>query len=156
MTNGSGGKEDTDGLPDYLEPLSPASRPSSSPLLEVRDIKTKFRTPRGLVRAVDGVSFAVDRGRTLGVVGESGSGKTVLARSIMGLLPAHHVVREGQVLFQGRDLVGLGPRDMRHIWGAEIGMVFQDPMTSLNPVVKIGRQIAEGLRVHRNMTCFAR
>jgi peptide/nickel transport system ATP-binding protein len=136
---------------DYLEPVpSPSKRAWS--LLEVRDLKTKFRTSRGMVRAVDGVSFSIDRGHTLGVVGESGSGKTVLSRSIMGLLPAHNVVREGQVLFEGQDLVPLKPGDMRHIWGNEIAMVFQDPMTSLNPVVKIGRQITEGLRLHRDMS----
>jgi peptide/nickel transport system ATP-binding protein len=120
--------------------------------LDVRDLKTSFRTARGLVRAVDGVSFSVDRGQTIGVVGESGSGKTVLSRSIMGLLPAKNVVREGSVTFDGRNLVGLSASDMRHIWGAEIAMVFQDPMTSLNPVVKIGRQITEGLRLHLDMS----
>ena len=135
---------------DYLEPGTDPG--SSNALLEVRDLKTGFRTARGLVRAVDGVSLSVDRGQTLGVVGESGSGKTVLSRSIMGLLPAHNVVREGQVVFDGRDLVGLDPKSIRHIWGAEVAMVFQDPMTSLNPVVKIGRQIGEGLRLHLEMS----
>ena len=140
-----------DGGSDYLEVTSP-TRKSSGPLLDVQDLKTKFRTSRGLVRAVDGVSFSIDRGQTLGVVGESGSGKTVLSRSIMGLLPAHNVVREGHVYFDGQDLVGLGAGAMRDIWGDEIAMVFQDPMTSLNPVVKVGRQIAEGLRLHRGMS----
>ncbi|MDQ1395884.1 MAG: peptide/nickel transport system ATP-binding protein [Acidimicrobiaceae bacterium] len=135
---------------DYLEPSAPRSPDTS--LLDVRDLKTMFRTSRGLVRAVDGVSISVERGQTLGVVGESGSGKTVLSRSIMGLLPAHNVVREGHVYFDGQDLVGLSTADMRHIWGAEIAMVFQDPMTSLNPVVKIGRQISEGLRLHLKMS----
>lgn len=134
----------------YLAPSSPfATR--TGPLLEVKQLRTMFRTMRGLVRAVDGVTFNVQRGQTLGVVGESGSGKTVLSRSIMGLLPAHNVVRDGQVLFEGQDLVKLKARDMRSIWGAEIAMVFQDPMTSLNPVVKVGAQIAEGLRIHRDM-----
>src|SRR5258708_287036 len=129
--------EDTDDLPDYLTGSAPRSptRNARWPLLEVRDLKTKFRTSRGLVRAVDGVSFSLERGQTLGVVGESGSGKTVLSRSIMGLLPAHNVIREGEVLFEGQDLVGLRSGDMRHIWGAEIAMVFHDPMTSLHPVV---------------------
>jgi peptide/nickel transport system ATP-binding protein len=135
---------------DYLEPSTP--RGADQPLLEVVDLKTSFRTARGFVRAVDGVSLSVERGQTLGVVGESGSGKTVLSRSIMGLLPAHNVVREGHVYFEGQDLVGLRPPDMRHIWGAEIAMVFQDPMTSLNPVIKIGRQIGEGLRLHLKMS----
>jgi peptide/nickel transport system ATP-binding protein len=146
--------DNTDDLPDYLTGSAPRSptRNASWPLLEVRDLKTKFRTSRGLVRAVDGVSFSLERGQTLGVVGESGSGKTVLSRSIMGLLPAHNVIREGEVLFEGQDLIGLRSGDMRHIWGAEIAMVFQDPMTSLNPVVKVGHQIAEGLRIHRGLS----
>ena len=119
-----------------------------TPLLEVVDLVTHFVTERGLARAVDGVSLTVERGRTLGIVGESGSGKTVLARSIMGLLPRAGVRRGGKVLFEGQDLLGLSDRDLRDIWGAEIAMVFQDPMTSLNPVVRIGRQITESLRHH--------
>jgi oligopeptide/dipeptide ABC transporter ATP-binding protein len=118
------------------------------PLLEVADLRTHFLTGRGAVRAVDGVSFTLERGRTLGVVGESGSGKTVLARSIMGLLPAHNVVRGGEVRYEGRRLTGLTGAELREIWGAEISMVFQDPMTSLNPVVRIGRQITETMRFH--------
>ena len=125
----------------------PDRRPAGEALLEVIDLKTSFATERGLVRAVDGVSLSLDRGQTLGIVGESGSGKTVLSRSIMGLLP-RNARREGQVLFEGQDLVGLTARDLRDIWGAEIAVVFQDPMTSLNPVVKIGRQITETLRHH--------
>jgi oligopeptide/dipeptide ABC transporter ATP-binding protein len=97
---------------------------------------------------VDGVSFTLERGRTLGVVGESGSGKTVLARSIMGLLPSHNVIRGGEVRYDGRLLTGLTGAELREIWGAEISMVFQDPMTSLNPVVRIGRQITETMRFH--------
>jgi oligopeptide/dipeptide ABC transporter ATP-binding protein len=123
----------------------------SEPLLEVIDLRTVFRTERGPVPAVDGVSFTLQAGRTLGVVGESGSGKTVLSRSIMGLLPRANVVRTGQVLFEGRDLVTADADELSHIWGAEMGMVFQDPMTSLNPVVRIGRQITESLRHHLHM-----
>ena len=123
----------------------------SEPLLEVIDLRTVFRTERGPVPAVDGVSFTLQAGRTLGVVGESGSGKTVLSRSIMGLLPRTNVVRTGQVLFEGRDLVTADADELSHIWGAEMGMVFQDPMTSLNPVVRIGRQITESLRHHLHM-----
>ena len=126
----------------------PYERPEGEVLLDVQDLATWFRTPRGMVRAVDGVSFSIDRGQTLGIVGESGSGKTVLSRSVMGLLPAHNVERRGQVRFEGQDLVDLPQSEMRHIWGTEIAMVFQDPMTSLNPVVKIGRQLTEGLRYH--------
>jgi peptide/nickel transport system ATP-binding protein len=125
---------------------------SSSPLLDVVDLKTHFRTERAVVRAVDGVSFRLERGRTLGVVGESGSGKTVLSRSIMGLLPRHNVVRRGQVRFEGRDLAPLGEDDLSRIWGAEMAMVFQDPMTSLNPVVRIGRQLTEHLRLHTGIS----
>ena len=121
---------------------------SGGPLLEVTDLRTHFLTSRGAVRAVDGVSFTLERGRTLGVVGESGSGKTVLARSIMGLLPAHNVKRDGEVVYEGRRLTGLAPSELREIWGAEISMVFQDPMTSLNPVVRIGRQITETMHFH--------
>ena len=124
---------------------------STAPLLEVDELVTHFRTDRGNVRAVDGVSFELAQGETLGIVGESGSGKTVLSRSIMGLLPPRNIVRRGKVLFEGRDLAALGPDEMRKVWGAEIGMVFQDPMTSLNPVMKIGTQVAEGLRFHLKM-----
>jgi peptide/nickel transport system ATP-binding protein len=123
----------------------------SEPLLEVTDLATHFRTDRGLVRAVDGVSFSLERGETLGIVGESGCGKTVLSRSIMGLLPPKNVVRRGAVRFEGRDLTALDGPAMRAVWGAEIGMVFQDPMTSLNPVMRIGAQVTEGLRVHLEM-----
>jgi peptide/nickel transport system ATP-binding protein len=122
------------------------------PLLEVEDLRTWFDTPRGMVRAVDGVSFQLDRGHTLGVVGESGSGKTVLARSIMNLIPRRAgVPAGGRVLFEGRDIRGLGVRAMRRLWGLEMAMVFQDPMTSLNPVVKIDRQLTESLRHHLGM-----
>jgi peptide/nickel transport system ATP-binding protein len=120
-------------------------------LLEVEDLKTYFRTERGLVKAVDGVSFTIERGQTLGVVGESGSGKTVLSRSVMGLLSTSRAVRSGKVIFEGRDIADLPSSEMRRIWGAEMAMVFQDPMTSLNPVMKIGRQLTEGLRLHLNM-----
>jgi oligopeptide/dipeptide ABC transporter ATP-binding protein len=123
----------------------------SEPLLVVDDLATHFRTNRGMVRAVDGVSFTLERGQTLGVVGESGSGKTVLSRSIMGLLPPKNVVSRGSVRFEGRDLSSLNTKQMRAVWGAEIGMVFQDPMTSLNPVMRIGKQVTEGLRVHLGM-----
>ncbi len=118
------------------------------PLLEVSELQTHFRTDRGLVRAVNGVSFTLERGRTSGVVGESGSGKTVLSRSIMGLLPKHNVVRSGSVRFEGREIGAGDPRTMRRLWGTEMAMVFQDPMTSLNPVMRIGNQITESLRYH--------
>ena len=120
-------------------------------LLKVVDLKTHFKTERGAVRAVDGVSIELDRGRTLGVVGESGSGKTILSRSIMGLLPRRNVVREGHVYYEGRDIIGFSQDQMRDVWGSEMAMVFQDPMTSLNPVMKIERQIVESLVQHLKM-----
>ena len=127
------------------------AQPSSARMLEVSDLHTSFKTGGGLVRAVNGVSFTLDRGKTLGVVGESGSGKSVLSRTIMGLLPRRNVVREGSVQFEGKEISHLSATAMREFWGTEMAMVFQDPMTSLNPVVKIGRQITESLRYHLDM-----
>ncbi|MHB1711061.1 MAG: ABC transporter ATP-binding protein [Acidimicrobiales bacterium] len=121
------------------------------PLLVVKDLHTAFRTSRGTVHAVDGVSLTVDRGKTLGVVGESGSGKTVLSRSIMGLLPVRDVIRSGTVHFAGLDMTALEPVQLRQVWGGQMSMIFQDPMTALNPVVRIGRQITESLRLHLQM-----
>lgn len=121
---------------------------ASEPLLEVEDLRTYFDTPRGVVKAVDGVSLRVDRGKTLGIVGESGSGKTVLSRSIMNLLPKTNTIREGSVRFEGRELTTMKNKEMRTVWGAELAMILQDPMTSLNPVTKIGEQITESLGIH--------
>jgi peptide/nickel transport system ATP-binding protein len=150
-----GGGDAADTRAGLAVDVAPSDAPSpdagASPLLEVRDLRTHFLTPWGRVRAVDGVSFSLARGRTLGVVGESGSGKTVLARSVMNLLPAVNVRRTGSIRFEGRELIGLGDREMRHLCGAEIAMVFQDPMSSLNPVMTVGRQITESLRVHAGM-----
>ena len=117
-------------------------------LLRIDELATHFRTPRGLVKAVDGVSLTLERGRTLGIVGESGSGKSVLARSVMRLLPRRNVNSTGSVRFEGQELVGASEKVMRDAWGPRMAMVFQNPMTSLNPVMKIGTQIAEGLRHH--------
>lgn len=122
------------------------------PLLEVADIKTYFETERGLVRAVDGVSFVLDRGKTIGIVGESGSGKTVLSRSVMGLLPRRGVQQHGSVRLEGKEMIGVSPKAMRAFWGAQMSMIFQDPMTSLNPVMKIGNQITESIREHLDVT----
>ncbi len=122
-----------------------------NPLLAVEDLHTSFRTSRGTVRAVDGVSFTVNRGQTLGIVGESGSGKTVLARSIMGLLPPRDVITSGTVRFAGHQLTSMEPAQLRQVWGAELSMIFQDPMTALNPVKRIGKQITESLRLHAGM-----
>jgi peptide/nickel transport system ATP-binding protein len=122
-------------------------------LLEVRDLKTYFRSPAGLVRAVDGVSFTLQRGMTLGVVGESGSGKTVLSRSVMNILPRKAALHAGgHVLFRGQDLRRLSLKQMRALWGPEIAIIFQDPMTALNPVLTIGRQLTEPLRYHLGMS----
>jgi peptide/nickel transport system ATP-binding protein len=121
-------------------------------MLEVTDIKTYFETDRGLVRSVDGVSLTLERGKTIGIVGESGSGKTVLSRSIMGLLPKRGVVREGSVKFEGREFIGIKPTEMRAFWGAQMAMIFQDPMTSLNPVMKVGNQITESIREHLDVS----
>jgi peptide/nickel transport system ATP-binding protein len=118
-------------------------------LLEVVDLVTHFRTPRGTVRAVDGVSFSVERGQALGIVGESGSGKSVLSRTIIGILAKDgSVATRGRILFEGRDLLALSEPEMRNVRGKDIAMVFQDPMSSLNPVKTIGAQINEVLTRH--------
>lgn len=135
-----------------FEEASATTPSSDASLLVVEDLKTYFKTDRGLVRAVDGVSFTLERGRTLGVVGESGSGKTVLARSIMGLLPKRDVERSGSVKFEGVELVGADNSLMAQYWGDQMAMVFQDPMTSLNPVMRVGKQITEGLRQHLDIS----
>jgi peptide/nickel transport system ATP-binding protein len=122
------------------------------PLLEVDDLRTFFRTREGEVHAVDGVSFALESGKTLGIVGESGCGKSVTALSIMGLVPPPGRVTSGSVLFDGRQLVGRKERDLEDIRGREIAMIFQDPMTSLNPTLTIGTQITESLHRHLHMT----
>ena len=132
--------------------LQASRRDSAGPLLEVDNLRTSFETALGVVRAVDGVSFTLVRGRSLGIVGESASGKTILSRSIMGLLPRRNVIREGSVRFEGMELTTMSLRDRRNIWGAEMAMIFQDPMTSLNPVMKVGKQIAEPLRIHLDMS----
>jgi len=148
-TNGSGADTSTEqgALLDLID-----DQKTAGPLLEVKDLKTYFDLEAGAVRAVDGVSFNLDRGKTLGVVGESGSGKTVLSRSIMGLVIAANVLRQGSVLYDGQELVGQNPKRLRRLWGREMAMVFQDPMTSLNPVVKIGRQLTEGLTKNLDMS----
>ncbi len=125
---------------------------SDRPLLEVENCFTHFIDGDDVVRAVDGVSFTLERGHVLGIVGESGAGKSVLAHSIMGLLPREHVVRRGSIRFDGREISGLAPKAMRSVWGSQMSMVFQDPMTSLNPVMRIGHQITESLHEHTHMS----
>ena len=124
------------------------SNNSTSPLLVVDDIHTSFVVPGGEVKAVRGVSFELNQGKTLGVVGESGSGKTVLARSVMRLNLGNNVITSGSAKFHGSNILDLRPKAMQKLWGNEIAIVFQDPMTSLNPLVKIGRQITEHVRHH--------
>jgi peptide/nickel transport system ATP-binding protein len=131
--------------------LQTQRRQPGGTLLEVTDLKTHFRTDRGLVRAVDGVSFSLERGKALGIVGESGSGKTVLSRTIMGLLPTRDMQLSGSVRFAGQEILGLPSKQMRHLWGREMAMIFQDPMSSLNPLMKIGKQITEPLKIHLDM-----
>jgi oligopeptide transport system ATP-binding protein len=121
-------------------------------LLEVKDLKTQFFTQDGVVKAVDGVSFHVDQGETLGIVGESGCGKSVSVLSVMRLIPQPPgKIVGGEVLFEGQDLIKLSDDGIRQVRGNKIAMIFQDPMTSLNPVLTIGRQIGEGLELHMGM-----
>ncbi len=121
-------------------------------LLEVKDLKTTFRTEDGVVAAVNGLSFAVEPGSTLGIVGESGSGKSVTSLSIMRLIAQNGTIEHGQILFKGQDLLKKSEAEMRKIRGRDIAMIFQDPMTSLNPVLTIGEQIAEATRLHLGLS----
>jgi peptide/nickel transport system ATP-binding protein/oligopeptide transport system ATP-binding protein len=123
-----------------------------SHLLEVRNLQTQFPTRSGLVRAVDGVSFHLDRGELLGLVGESGCGKSITALSIMRLIAPPGRIVGGEILFDGKDLLKLSDAEMREMRGDDIAMIFQDPMTSLNPVYTVGEQIAEALRLHRKLS----
>jgi len=123
------------------------------PLLEVRDLRTQFRTDDGWVRAVDGVTLSIARAETLGVVGESGCGKSVTAMTVLKLIPMPPGrIASGEILWQGRDLVPLSQDEMRRIRAKEIGIVFQEPMTSLNPVYTVGYQISETLRLHEGLS----
>jgi peptide/nickel transport system ATP-binding protein len=121
------------------------------PLLEVTDLRVAFETPRGTARAVDGVDFALGRGETLCVVGESGCGKSVTALSIMGLVPTPPARVTGRIRFEGRDLLGLSRRELADLRGDRLAMIFQEPMTSLNPAFTVGTQLGEVLRRHRGL-----
>ncbi|HXQ24037.1 MAG TPA: ABC transporter ATP-binding protein [Candidatus Acidoferrales bacterium] len=121
-------------------------------LLDVRDLRTSFFTPQGEARAVDGVSFSVDSGRTLGLVGESGCGKTMTALSILRLVPPSGRIVGGEIIFDGRNVLTLSDPDMRRIRGNAIAMIFQEPMSSLNPVFTVGNQIAEAVRLHQGLS----
>src|SRR5215211_6266701 len=121
-------------------------------LLDVNDLKTFFYTPDGVVKAVNGVSYTLDDGEALGLVGESGCGKSVSALSLMRLIPTPPGrIVEGQVVFDGRDLLKVSDEEIRRVRGNDIAMIFQDPMTSLNPVLTVGRQISEALELHKGM-----
>jgi peptide/nickel transport system ATP-binding protein len=122
------------------------------PLLDVRHLTTSFATQRGEVRAVDDVSFTLDAGETLCLVGESGCGKSVTALSLMRLIAKPGRITSGEILFNGRDLTQLSEAEMRKLRGDDLGMIFQDPMTSLNPVFTVGEQIAEAIRLHRGVS----
>jgi oligopeptide/dipeptide ABC transporter ATP-binding protein len=133
--------------------VPPASQPAGAPLLDVQDLRTYFKVLDGVVHAVDGVSFSIMPGETLGVVGESGCGKSVTALSIMRLLetpPAE--IASGSILFEGRDLLTISEDEMRHVRGNDVAMIFQEPMTSLNPVFTIGNQIAEAVSLHQRLS----
>ncbi len=135
------------------DPNLPRPAPVGEPLLEIRGLKTWFRTDDGMVRAVDGVSMAIWPGETLAVVGESGCGKTVTARSVLKLIDMPPGRFEaGQILWQGRDLLPLSSSEMDQVRAREIGMVFQEPMTSLNPIYRVGDQIGEAVRTHRRVS----
>ncbi|MCB8822183.1 ABC transporter ATP-binding protein [Microvirga rosea] len=124
----------------------------SNPTLVVENLQTHFPTEKGIVKAVDGVSFEVGRGEVLGLVGESGSGKSITGFSILGLVDPPGKVVGGRILFQGRDLVGLPPHEMRKLRGHKIAMIFQDPMMTLNPVLSIGTQMVETVLAHENVS----
>jgi peptide/nickel transport system ATP-binding protein len=121
-------------------------------LLEVNDLKTHFRTDDGIVKAVDGVSFSVEKGKTLGIVGESGSGKSVTCLTIMGLNARANTITSGEALWKGKDLLKMNSRQLRSVRGDEVAMIFQDPMTSLNPVKSIGAQLNEAILLHRDVS----
>jgi peptide/nickel transport system ATP-binding protein len=133
--------------------LGSSLREHPVPLLEVKDLRVHFRTEDGIVRAVDGVSYAVERGRTLGIVGESGSGKSVSSLTVMGLTQFYgNAVITGEVLLDGEDLLTKTPEEMRRLRGNDIAMIFQDPLSSLHPFYKVGDQIVEAIRTHRDVS----
>ncbi|HEX7415986.1 MAG TPA: ABC transporter ATP-binding protein [Smithellaceae bacterium] len=121
------------------------------PLLEIKNLMTVFDTARGRIKAVDGVSLGLNSGETLGIVGESGCGKTMLALSIMRLIPANGKIINGEIFFLGQDLLKKSDEEMRALRGSDVAMIFQEPMTSLNPVFRVGEQIAEAIRLHQQL-----
>jgi oligopeptide transport system ATP-binding protein len=124
-----------------------------SPLLEVKNLHVTFNTKQGVVQAVNGISYELEKGEVLAIVGESGSGKSVSVLALQKLLPMPPArIPQGEVLFEGRDMLQMNKRQLRHIRGNEIGMIFQDPLSSLNPIIPIGRQITEALQIHQRLT----
>ena len=121
----------------------------SNAVIDIQNLRTHFHTDEGVVRAVDDVSFRIEKGRTLGIVGESGSGKSVTSLSIMQLLASSAKIESGSIALLGKDLVGLPEKEMRSLRGDRVSMIFQEPMTSLNPVFTVGAQVAEALRLHQ-------
>ena len=121
-------------------------------LLEVKDLQVHFSTDDGLVKAVDGISYSVDRGQTLGIVGESGSGKSVSSQTVMGLTRAPNARISGEIIFEGKDILAAPDDDLRKIRGNDIAMIFQDPLSSLHPFYKVGVQIVEAVRAHRDVS----
>ena len=119
-------------------------------ILSVRDLTVSFRTNQGMVRAVRGVSFDLYKGETLAIVGESGSGKSVTSRAIMGILPGNGIIDKGSIIFEGQDLTKLTEEEFVKLRGDKIGMIFQDPMSSLNPIMRVGKQITEAILVNGN------
>ncbi|WP_409330146.1 ABC transporter ATP-binding protein [Trujillonella humicola] len=132
--------------------MSAVARPAAEPVLGVDDLRVELRTPRGPAHVVNGLSYSVGRGETVAVVGESGSGKSVSVLALLGLLPARTATVTGRALLQGEDLLTMSPDRLRQVRGAGAGMVFQDPMTSLNPVLTVGRQLVEGIRAHADVS----
>ena len=128
--------------------MSVAPLPAAEPVLEVEDLRVELRTPRGTAHVVNGLSYAVGPGETVAVVGESGSGKSVSVLAMLGLLPPRVATVTGRAVLQGEDLLTMSPERLRQVRGPGAGMVFQDPMTSLNPVLSIGKQLVEGIRAH--------
>lgn len=129
-----------------------SARTEGEPLLSVENLRTSFYTDKEVIRAVDGISFDIFRGETVGIVGESGSGKSVTARSIMRLVEKPGRIENGRIMYDGEDLLDKSAKQMRSIRGGSIAMVFQDPLTSLNPVYTVGNQIKEALRLHRGLS----
>ena len=121
-------------------------------LLEIKNLHTYFETKKGIVKAVNGVSYAVESGKTLGIVGESGSGKSVSAMSIIQLLDGNGYISEGEIVYEGKQLADLSIKEIQHIRGNDISVIFQEPMTSLNPVFTVERQISEPYIVHQGMS----